>query len=66
MGQKASILIWDQNLYSGDPGGLAVEGEVSVALHACLSALIFLEDSTGNPFATETPKLGADTNGADS
>lgn len=49
MGQKASILIWDQNPSLGDPGGLALEGEVSVALHAGLSALIFLEDGTGNP-----------------
>lgn len=49
MGQETSILIWDQNPCLEDPGGLAVEGEVSVALHACLSALIFLEDCTGNP-----------------
>lgn len=26
-----------------------MEGEVSVALHACLSALIFLEHGTDNP-----------------
>lgn len=49
MGQKASILIWDQNPSLGDPGSLALEGEISVALHAGLSALIFLEDGTGDP-----------------
>lgn len=30
-------------------GSLALEGEISVALHAGLSALIFLEDGTGDP-----------------
>lgn len=38
MGQKAPILIWDQNP--------CLEGELSAALHARRSALIFLEDDT--------------------
>lgn len=49
MGQRASILIWYRDPHVGDLGGLAVEGEVSIGLHAYLSAPIILEDYTGSP-----------------
>lgn len=51
-GTDSTSLLWHPAPQLGDPGGLAVEGELSLALQVHLSAPVVLQDSTSRSRGT--------------